>query len=154
MKAIVLNRVLHAAILLALVCAACSKHAPGTPQSTGATDSTKAADTSASMAQSMPAVKELTYEQREGKFSYTKYCAICHGAEGKGDGFNAFNLTPKPKDFTDKQYMQALTDTKLSETISRGGISVNKSVSMPAWGGRLTKLEIGYVSAYVRSFSE
>ena len=99
-------------------------------------------------------LKMLMYEQREGKFLYTKYCSVCHGAEGKGDGFNAFNLDPKPKDFSEKQYMQALTDLRLIEIITLGGREVNKSQSMPAWGGRMTKLEIEYVAAYIRIFAD
>jgi len=33
----------------------------------------------------------LTYEQQQGKILYTKYCSVCHGEQGKGDGFNAYN---------------------------------------------------------------
>jgi cytochrome c oxidase cbb3-type subunit 3 len=116
-------------------------------------DSTRVIDSNSTVG-SKQVIKTLTYEQREGKFLYTKYCSVCHGAEGKGDGFNAFNLDPKPKDFSEKQYMQALTDLRLIEAITQGGRAVNKSQSMPAWGGRMTKLEIEYVVAYVRTFGE
>ena len=114
-------------ITLFLFFSSCAKHGDSNNQKMK-NDSTNVAD-SASTLSSKQVVKILTYEQREGKFLYTKYCSICHGTEGKGDGFNAFNLDPKPKDFTEKQYMQALTDEKLSETISHGGRGVNKSPS-------------------------
>ena len=94
----------------------------------------------------------LPYEARQGKFLFTKYCAVCHGEDGKGDGFNAYNLDPKPRDFTDARLMQALTDERIAETISGGGRSVNKSPLMPSWGGRLKRREIGYLVRYVRSF--
>jgi mono/diheme cytochrome c family protein len=96
----------------------------------------------------------LTYEERQGRHLYMKYCAVCHGTEGKGDGFNAFNLDPKPRDFTDSRYMNALTDARLSETMSQGGRGVNKSVLMPSWGGRLTTIERTYVMAFIRLFGK
>ena len=95
----------------------------------------------------------LTYEQRQGKFLFTKYCAVCHGEEGKGDGFNAFNLEPKPRDFTDEKIMNNLTDERITQTILGGGRSVNRSALMPSWGGRIPKEEIRYLVAYVRMFS-
>ncbi len=92
-----------------------------------------------------------SYEQRQGKHLYTKYCAVCHGEEGKGDGFNAFNLDPKPRDLTDSKYMTALNDERLIETINEGGRGVNKSPLMPSWGGRLTEEEIRYIVSYLRT---
>lgn len=94
----------------------------------------------------------LTYEERQGKQIYMKYCAVCHGEEGKGDGFNAYNLDPKPRNFTDTIYMNVLSDIRLLETIREGGRGVNKSPLMPSWGGRLKGEEIEYVMAYVHSF--
>lgn len=94
----------------------------------------------------------LTYEERQGKQLYTKYCAVCHGQEGKGDGFNAFNLDTKPRDFTDSIYMNALSDERLIETINEGGRGVNRSSLMPSWNGSLKSVEIDYVVSYIRRF--
>ena len=96
----------------------------------------------------------LTYEQRQGRFLYTKFCSICHGTEGKGDGFNSFSLDPKPRNFTDEQYMNALSDPRLIETVTQGGRGVNRSSFMPSWGGRLNKREVEYVVAYIRTFAK
>ncbi|MCH8028240.1 MAG: hypothetical protein IID63_08985, partial [candidate division Zixibacteria bacterium] len=35
-------------------------------------------------------VTDVTVE--DSKRLYLHYCSVCHGAEGKGDGFNAYNL--------------------------------------------------------------
>ena len=99
-------------------------------------------------------LQSLSYEQRQGKHLYVKYCVVCHGTEGKGDGFNAFNLDPKPRNFTDSHYMNALSDERLLETISEGGRGVNKSIQMPSWGGRLTNIERTYVAAFIRHFGK
>jgi mono/diheme cytochrome c family protein len=101
----------------------------------------------------LPANYDLTYEQRQGKYLYTKYCAVCHGEEGKGDGFNAFNLDPKPRDFTDAKYMSGLSDEHIIQTVRDGGRSVNRSSLMPSWGGRIKKEEIRFVLSYIRMFA-
>lgn len=95
---------------------------------------------------------QLSYEQRQGRFYFTRYCAVCHGEDGKGDGFNAFNLDPKPRNFTDARIMGGLSDDRLKETVREGGRGVNKSPLMPAWGGTLSAQQIEYVVAYVRTF--
>jgi mono/diheme cytochrome c family protein len=113
------------------------------------TDSTK---DSTSHAPPTTSESLLSYEQRQGKNIYSKYCTVCHGDDGKGDGFNAFNLDPKPRDFTDEKIMNSINDERLYRTISGGGRSVNKSPLMPSWGGRLQNDEINYLVTYVRSF--
>jgi mono/diheme cytochrome c family protein len=49
--------------------------------------------------------------------------------------------------------MKVLTDERLVETVREGGRGVNRSPLMPTWGGRLTKDELMYVVAYVRTFA-
>ncbi|HET7152726.1 MAG TPA: c-type cytochrome [Candidatus Kapabacteria bacterium] len=96
----------------------------------------------------------LSYEQRQGKVIYTKYCNVCHGEQGKGDGFNSYNLDPKPGDLSDAHTMSALSDERIIQSIREGGAGVNKSPLMPSWGGRLNKDEIGYVVAYIHTFAQ
>ncbi len=121
-------------------------------EQSSAQDTTLKADSAAQLAQASPEMK-LTYEERQGKTLYSKYCSVCHGDDGKGDGFNSFNLDPKPRDFTDAKYMSALSNGRLLQTISEGGRGVNKSPLMPSWGGRMDKMEIQYVIAYIRTFA-
>ena len=101
----------------------------------------------------LAAEDSITYEQREGRYLYRRYCIVCHGEEGKGDGFNAYNLDPRPRDFTDARSMNALTDERILQTIAGGGRSVNRSPLMPSWGGRVQKDEMRYLLAYVRLFN-
>jgi mono/diheme cytochrome c family protein len=142
-----------AAICLLLLLAQCSSRQGGPQNASHAKDSVSNADSSATKPPMATSVV-LTYEERQGRVLYRRYCTVCHGAEGKGDGFNAFNLDPKPRDLSDKQYMSAFSDERLFQTIDLGGRGMNKSPSMPSWGGRLNRQEISYVIAYVKSMSE
>lgn len=99
------------------------------------------------------AVVQLSYEERLGKGIFSKFCAVCHGEGGAGDGFNAFNLNPRPRDFTDAKIMHGITDDQIIQTIRDGGRSSNHSVLMPAWGGRLSDREIRFAMQYVRTFA-
>lgn len=138
---------------LSFLCFDCSKEHVDLKDQAAKKDSTGAVD-SVSLTVSVKGLLSLTYEQRQGKHLYTKYCSICHGAEGKGDGFNAFSLDPKPRNFTDEHYMKALSDARLIETVTQGGRGVNRSSFMPSWGGRLTKQEIKYLVEYIRTFAK
>ena len=136
--------------LLSMLLLSCSRK-NGSPQTLSA-DSIKAGDSSKTELAAAASIR-LTYEQRQGKNIYTKYCSVCHGIEGKGDGFNSFSLDPRPRDLSNGQYMKVLTDERLVETVREGGRGVNRSPLMPTWGGRLTKDELLYVVAYVRTFA-
>lgn len=92
----------------------------------------------------------LTYEQRQGKYLYLKYCAICHGAQGGADGFNTYNLDPKPHSLTDSAYVAALSDGALAQVIRLGGRGVNKSVLMPPYGWTVNEDQILYLVSYVK----
>lgn len=96
---------------------------------------------------------ELTYEQRKGQRVFTRYCAVCHGAEGAGDGFNAYNLNPRPRDLSDAQFQRAVSDEWLAEVIAQGGRGVNRSPLMPAWGHTLTRGQVREVVAFIRTLS-
>jgi cytochrome c oxidase cbb3-type subunit III len=96
------------------------------------------------------ALPVLTYEQAQGRDLYAKYCAICHGAGGAADGFNTYNLDPKPHDLSDSVYVSALSDDALTRVIKLGGRGVNKSVLMPAYGWTLGDDEISYLVSFIR----
>jgi mono/diheme cytochrome c family protein len=62
-----------------------------------------------------------------GKALYQKYCSICHGSEGRGDGHAAFFMSPKPRDFNSGLFKLRSTlpgqpplDSDLLATITHG----------------------------------
>jgi DMSO reductase family type II enzyme heme b subunit len=90
-----------------------------------------------------------------GKVIYEKKCALCHGAEGKGDGPGAVNFDPKPRDFTRGLYKirtsasgQPPTDADLFRTITDG----MPGTSMPAWNV-LPEKDRWNLVAYLKTFT-
>ena len=96
----------------------------------------------------------LTPAEQKGKSLYEYNCAICHGKTGKGDGFNSYNLTKSPKNFTDGARMAALSDSQIKKAILEGGPALGLSPQMPAWGGVLSDREASEVTAYIRTLSK
>jgi cytochrome c553 len=68
----------------------------------------------------------------EARTTFSTVCAACHGKEGRGDGPGAATLTPKPRNYTDKQWQASVTDDQIAKTILMGGAAVGKSPAMPA----------------------
>ncbi len=97
---------------------------------------------------------KLSYSARQGERLYHQYCAVCHGKSGGGDGFNAWNLQPRPRDLTDSAYMNVLSDERIAEAIREGGAGVQKSELMPAWGNTFTKTEINQLVSFIRTLSK
>jgi len=93
---------------------------------------------------------EPSYDLRLGKQVFTHYCQTCHGETGAGDGFNAFNLDPKPRDLSDPVF-QKKSGADLADAIRRGGAGVGLSPLMPPWGRTLTAQQVEQVVLYVRS---
>ncbi len=80
---------------------------------------------------------------------YSRYCSVCHGQNGQGDGFNAYNLNPKPRSFTDSSFIARIDPDLIQETINKGGAAVGLSSLMPPWGRTLTKKDIELLTAHV-----
>lgn len=95
----------------------------------------------------------FTYAQRRGMRIFRHYCVVCHGEEGAGDGFNAYNLDPAPRDLTDPKYQNAISDETLTEVVTQGGRGMNKSILMPAYGKTLSKEQISDLVAFIRTLS-
>ena len=102
-------------------------------------------------AKAAPAPAPLTYEARLGRATFTHYCQTCHGETGAGDGFNAFNLDPHPRDLSDPEFQKKKSDAQLADAIQRGGAGVGLSALMPPYGRTLSARQIGEVVLFLRS---
>jgi mono/diheme cytochrome c family protein len=92
-----------------------------------------------------------SYELRLGKGIFRHYCQTCHGETGAGDGFNAFNLDPRPRDLSDPAFQKKKSDAELADAIRRGGAGVGLSALMPPWGHTLSARQIDEVILSVRA---
>jgi mono/diheme cytochrome c family protein len=91
-----------------------------------------------------------------GERVYARYCATCHGPDGRGNGPAAPSLIPRPRDFTLGQFKykstppgQPPTDADLARVV-RGGL---RASAMPYFGDILNEEEIRQVVAYVKGMS-
>jgi mono/diheme cytochrome c family protein len=86
-----------------------------------------------------------------GRGVYTANCAPCHGATGKGDGTAAASLDPKPRDHSNRTYMDTLTDESIAEVVKIGGAlrGFPNMPSHPHIGGE----DMVALVAYVRTLS-
>ena len=85
---------------------------------------------------------------------FRHYCSTCHGETGAGDGFNAFNVDPRPRDFSNPEFQKAKKDEDLADAIRRGGAGVGLSPLMPPWGHTLTPVQIDQVVRYLRTLGK
>lgn len=93
----------------------------------------------------------------QGRKLFVVYCTMCHGPNGKGDGFLADTLfarhNVRPRNLTDSVYFARKTDRELYVTVALGGSYTRHSVFMPAWGVTLSPGQIQSLVIYVRSIS-
>jgi mono/diheme cytochrome c family protein len=91
-----------------------------------------------------------------GKATYDKWCAGCHGVDGKGQGPAAGTMLPRPRDFTTALYQirstpsGALpTDEDLLAIIDLG----MPGSAMPGWSEQLSQDERSDLVTYLKSLS-
>jgi mono/diheme cytochrome c family protein len=84
-----------------------------------------------------------------GKEMYTNYCAVCHGAEGKGNGPAADALKTPPSDLTllSKNNGGAYPALKVASAI-RGDstVTAHGTKEMPVWGKLFRTISGGHQS--------
>jgi mono/diheme cytochrome c family protein len=93
---------------------------------------------------------DLSYNARQGRNLFRHYCATCHGEAGHGDGFNAYNLDPKPRDLATAEFQAQRSDDDLTAVIQSGGGVSGLSTAMPPWGRTLNARDIHNIVEYIR----
>ncbi|MCP4298228.1 MAG: c-type cytochrome [Proteobacteria bacterium] len=78
---------------------------------------------------------------------YQKYCVVCHGEEGEGDGPMTKIMPIEPMDHSNPNEINNLSNEDLRASILFG---TDRNSFMPAWEGILTKLEIEALISYIR----
>jgi mono/diheme cytochrome c family protein len=84
-----------------------------------------------------------------GKAVYTRYCAVCHGVNGRG-GSGSDISAPAP-DLTDAEWKHGSTDGEIFDVIKNG---VPPDLNMEPWGDRIKDPDIWNVVNYVRSLAK
>jgi cytochrome c oxidase cbb3-type subunit 3 len=83
-----------------------------------------------------------------GRALFQGRCALCHGAEGKGDGRMAGIIKdPPPFNLT----ISRAPDIYLRQIIAKGGAAMGRSARMPPWGGDLNDQELESVILYLKT---
>ena len=91
---------------------------------------------------------ELMGDPELGYRLYGKYCAVCHGEDGEGDGVMTKMMNIQPADHSNANEMNPISNAGLIDAIEHG-----KGLYMPAWRNTLTAQEIEALVSYIRLLS-
>jgi mono/diheme cytochrome c family protein len=134
------SRLSIALMLAALTGAACGmKETPGTHSTTANQNAAAPANTNAAATTATTATDGV-----DGAKLYNVIgCAVCHGADGKG------NATMKDiPNFTDAAWQKKATDAEMTTVIQNG------KPPMPPYKSRLTDEQVKSVVSYIRSLAK
>jgi high-affinity iron transporter len=84
-----------------------------------------------------------------GAALFAKYCSLCHGAGGTGDGRAASLQKVPPANLT----ISTRPRSYKIQIVRQGGAALGRSSSMPAWSDVLTDAEIADVVEYVQTLN-
>jgi len=91
---------------------------------------------------------DLMGNSEHGMKIYQKYCSVCHGEEGDGEGIMTNLMGINPMDHTNPNETNTLTNKILIKSIMRG-----QGRFMPAWRGILTQNDVEALVSYIRLLS-
>lgn len=100
---------------------------------------------------SLLAEHQLPIASEPGAKTYRQLCAPCHGSNGAGNGFNAGNLPVIPTLHSNASYMERRPNDTLYDGVFAGGLILNRSHTMPAWGQTLSDKQIRDLVNYMRT---
>lgn len=104
---------------------------------------------SASALASTHEVRPGTTPVARGAAVFSKYCSLCHGTGGAGDGRAASMQKVPPADLT---VSTRLRSYKL-QIVRKGGAELGRSSGMPAWRDVLSDAEIADVVEYIQTLN-
>jgi mono/diheme cytochrome c family protein len=143
-----------AALVLALIAWLCSGHelltaVPSDRVSSAspvAQQNEKAASPKTAQPGTGPSVPDKTRSERlNGGLLFNQKCSECHGSDGKG--MNARQAMPDIPDFTRTQWQKHHSTPQIKVTIRDG-----KADSMPAFGPKLSAVQIEALVEHIRTF--
>ncbi len=85
-----------------------------------------------------------------GKQVFQQTCAMCHGAEGKGDGAAGASLNPKPRNLVEGKWKKGGTSLGLYDVVSNG----IPGGSMASWKATIKKGDRWALVAFIRSITQ
>ncbi len=91
---------------------------------------------------------DLMGDPEVGLQLYQKYCQVCHGVEGEGDGIMTKLMGIMPMDHTNPNVTNSLDNEELVKSILDG-----KGKFMPAWRGILSQTDVEALVSYIRLLS-
>lgn len=97
------------------------------------------------MAQSPPA---FSGDAGKGRPLYEKYCLMCHGPEGRGDGPVGLHARPPAANFHTPESKRK-SDAELLKTIHEG----HPETAMASWKNALSDDQLKDILAYIRKLS-
>jgi mono/diheme cytochrome c family protein len=56
----------------------------------------------------------------QGRASFLRNCAFCHGETGAGDGFGAASINPKPRNFATEKFKNGSKPSQIFDTLATG----------------------------------
>ena len=91
---------------------------------------------------------DLMGDPEVGLQLYQKYCQVCHGVEGEGNGIMTKLMGIMPMDHTNPNVTNSLDNEELVKSILDG-----KGMFMPAWRGILSQTDVEALVSYIRLLS-
>ncbi len=91
----------------------------------------------------------LMGDPKVGLELYQKYCKVCHGEDGDGDGIMTNLLGIMPMDHTNSNETNSLTNAEIIKSILDG-----KGRFMPAWRNIISQGDVEALVSYIRLLSQ
>jgi mono/diheme cytochrome c family protein len=88
---------------------------------------------------------------RRGEQIFMQRCTGCHGKKADGKGPNSLDITPRPRNLRNADFLNSVSDRRLFEAILYGV----QGTAMPPWVDYgLTQKDVGDLINYLRSFDK